>query len=88
MTYEPLDLRINGPRPSTYDTLMAYRTRSECADLSQSTTRWAALSPKLRKPGVGVARTIAPMIIVAPTSSTVMAHGNDSQAASDPTSTR
>jgi hypothetical protein len=88
MTYEPPDWHINGLRPSAYDTLMAYRTRSECADLSQSTRRWAAPSPRLRKPGVDVAGTMAPRIIVAPTSSTMMAPGNDSQAASDPTSTR
>jgi hypothetical protein len=73
MTCEPPECGVLMARmPSAYGALMAYRTRPECVDLLQGTTRWAAPSPRLWNPGVGVARMMAHGTIVASTSSTLI----------------
>jgi hypothetical protein len=69
MTYGPLDYSaLMAHVPSPCGTLMAYQT-NKCAEFLQSTTRWAMLSPRLRKPEVDVARMVLPKTIAAPTSS-------------------
>jgi hypothetical protein len=52
MTYEPRDCGTLMARvPSDYSALMAYRTRPECADLPQDTTRRLHRAPGNRSLG-------------------------------------
>jgi hypothetical protein len=53
-------------RPLSCDTLMAYQTIPECANLWQGATRQTVPSPRLHRPGIVIAKMMALGALTAP----------------------